>query len=208
MTRKAITSNRFARREPSRKQQPTVLIICEDSKSSLNYLEDAARYYRAYAKLEVVHVGSAPQTIVQAALQRARDFNEVYCVIDRDTHPRFEEALNAASAQPKINMVVSYPCFEFWLLLHFKRTRKPYAAKGNKSPADAVVSDLQKCGGMASYSKGDTADLFNLLLPRLDTNAYKNAALIWQAAIADSEHNPSTQIDQLLHRFNALGTIV
>ena len=205
MTRKAITSNRFARPEPSRKQQPTVLVICEDSKSSLEYLKAAARHFRAYAKLEVAHVGSAPQTIVAKALQRAKHFEEIYCVIDRDTHELFDQAINHAKAESKITMIVSYPCFEFWLLLHFKKTRKPYATTGNKSPADAVLVDLKKTDTLRQYTKGNALDLFSLLLPKLRV-AFTNAAWSNAAAFEENNPNPSTQIDTLLHRLDKLGS--
>jgi hypothetical protein len=64
----------------------------------------------------------------QQANQRARrerdsflDYDEVWCVFDVDEHPKLNEAGQLASARG-IELAVSNPCFELWLLIHFRES--------------------------------------------------------------------------------------
>jgi len=59
----ARKSSPFERKKSSLKQQPLVLIICEDTKSSLQYLKDAARHFRAIVEVEKIELLIAAETI-------------------------------------------------------------------------------------------------------------------------------------------------
>ncbi|MCX7256504.1 MAG: RloB family protein [Polaromonas sp.] len=212
MARKSGSSP-FERKKPSLKQQPLVLIICEDTKSSLQYLKDAARHFRAIVEIEkiekvsIINCGkNDPLNIVKEAIERQRSFDQVYCAIDRDTHEKFDEALVLAKAHKKISVIASYPCYEFWLLLHFKKTRKPYTGLGkNSSSGDLLGKDLRKCEGMESYEKGSSENLFEQLFDKLE-KARERAEQVMNEALSDGELNPSTQLHQLIQRFESLGT--
>ncbi|TAG34027.1 MAG: RloB domain-containing protein [Polaromonas sp.] len=85
----ARSASRFDRKKPSFRQQARVLVICEDTKSSLIYLQDAARYFRSYAQVEIAHCGkNDPLNIVKEAIERRRNCDKVYCAIDRDRQTR------------------------------------------------------------------------------------------------------------------------
>src|SRR4051812_3924114 len=119
----ASTINKFQRISRGFAPQPTVLVICEDSKSGKKYLEDATRHFRVNVSVEVSHCGHTdPLGIVADAVSRQRGFDKVFCVIDRDTHVNFPEAIAMANAHSKVTIIASYPCFEFWYLLHFGYT--------------------------------------------------------------------------------------
>ena len=74
-----------------------------------------------------------PRTLVERAKQRklAADadarrlgddnfaFDQAWCVPDIDDHPRLDEALVMARANG-IDLAVSNPSFELWLILHFR----------------------------------------------------------------------------------------
>lgn len=200
------TASSFARKESRLKAQARVLILCEDKKSSRQYLEDAARYFRAYADIKFAHCGKTdPKGIVQEAVKQKYKYDEVYCAIDRDSHENFNDAIRLAG-EKSIDVVVSYPCYEFWLLLHFRRTRKPYAATNRNSPCDSVINDLRKEDGMARYAKGDARDLFRSLIDKLDT-ARKHAKETLSAAIREAEDNPSTRIHELIDKFESWGQV-
>ncbi|MYE10378.1 MAG: RloB domain-containing protein [Gammaproteobacteria bacterium] len=47
----------------------------------------------------------------------AGDFDEVWCVFDRDQHPHIENAIDEARAVG-VEVAVSNPCVEVWLILH------------------------------------------------------------------------------------------
>lgn len=126
-------------------------------------------------------------------------FDAVYCVFDRDSHPRFEEASNMARGRG-FQLARSWPCFEFWLLLHFESTRAPYARKGSVSPCDACIHDLRKY--LPAYSKGDHAT-FDALWHRLE-NAIENGRKAAADAKATGESNPSTEVHELVARLRKL----
>lgn len=68
----------------------------------------------------------AAKDLKQAALKRAKQeedqnlaFDSVWCVFDVDNHPKLDEAKLMAGAND-IDLAISNPCFELWLLLHFR----------------------------------------------------------------------------------------
>jgi len=110
----------------------SVLIVCEGEKTEYFYF----RSFRAHENVrlisvDVVHTDSDPVSVVERAISRrgeaaeralkSRDANErideVWCVIDVDEHAGLEAALTLA-AKNRINIAVSNPCFELWILLH------------------------------------------------------------------------------------------
>lgn len=194
----------FQRKPPRLKPQPRTLILCEDSKSSLKYLTDAARELRAHAQVEIAHCGyTDPKGIVTEAIKRKREFDIVYCVIDRDTHAGFDEAITTALAYG-ITVIASYPCYEFWLLLHFKKSRAPYVGVGAVSAAQRVIRELRKQPDMAEYDKALDAPLFARLRDRLPT-AEHHASVTLAQAVADGEMNPSTRLHLLISALAILG---
>lgn len=200
----------FKRRGPRFQIQKIVLVVCEDAKSSKIYFEEASRHFRAYAQVEFVHPGKTdPLGVVTAGLQKSNKFDHVYCVIDRDSHhtPNFEEALVLGQKnKDKVTVLTSYPCFEFWLLLHFDYTRAPFMPAGGVSAADKVLQVLKQKPGMNAYAKGKVEGLFVQLLPQLDT-ARKNALKTIAEAYVVGEMNPSTPLHVLMERLEQLGKI-
>lgn len=188
-----------------------MLVLCEDSKSSKTYIEDASKHFRATAQVEIVHPGRTdPLGVVTAGVKRQAIFDAVYCVVDRDTHANWGQAINLARGHPKIKMIRSYPCFEFWLLLHFGYTRAGYVRAGALSAADQVVRDLRQKNGMQDYAKGSIKGLFGKLCG--DAEVMLNTA-IWhgdrtlQDAENDGNPNPSTEIQHLIRALRKLGTL-
>lgn len=192
------SKRRLLKREPYKR----VLIVCEGSKTEpLYFSEIRSRYRLSAANVAVVHEGSAPITVVKTALayqKRERDLGEKYddvvCVFDRDEHATFDGACALAKAK-KLKLVRSWPCFEFWLLLHFGYTRKPYARSGAVSPADECVGDLKE--HLPDYEKAQRG-LFQDLEDRL-----KDAKANAQRTIVDGRKtnnpNPSTEIHRLVN---------
>lgn len=199
----AATSN-FKRANPRFKPQPTVLVICEDSKSGKRYLQDATLHFRVNVTVEVTHCGHTdPIGIFNEAVSRQNKFDEIYCVIDRDAHPSFDNAIQSAKNTNKIKVIASYPCFEFWLLLHFGYTRKSYTAVGKLSAGDRLNQDLRAKLGMEDYDKGQARSPFNQLLDQFDT-ARSISKSVLDAALAESDPNPSTQLHELMDIFEQL----
>lgn len=200
-----LTEISFHRAKSRYKPQPTILVICEDTKSGLNYIKDARKHFRVDAKVEVSNCGRTdPMGIVEQALKRKTKFDRVYCMIDRDTHTNFDAAIALASQSSKVSIIDSHPCFEFWLLLHFKKSRRPYTTSGKNSPADNLIKDLRKIPSMEKYNKGDDQGLFDALLGDKLNLALKNAPLVLHDAISEQNLNPSTKIHLLINDFKEL----
>lgn len=188
-------------------QQPTVLVICEDSKSGKSYLTDAAVHFRAHAKVEIAHEGvTHPSGIVAQAIKKQKYYDKVFCTIDRDSHACFDKALEMAKPHKKITIIPSYPCFEYWLILHFCYSRKPYNSAGKLSAGDILSKDLKTKKGMENYIKGGAQGYFKKLLGVPFETARKNSPKALRDALSNNEMNPSTRIHELLDYFEELAT--
>lgn len=98
----ARSANSFARGESKYAPEKRVLVLCEDTKSGKQYLEEAAEYFRANLLVDIAHAGvTHPSGIVEHAIARQRKFDEVYCAIDRDSHACFDRALDIARPHKK-----------------------------------------------------------------------------------------------------------
>ena len=186
---------------------PIMLIVCEGSETEPIYFNAVAKRLRL-AAIEVRGArGSAPMTVVRDAvdsmIQRKTDANksasiapydEVWCVFDVDQHPKLKDAI-AFADKYQIEVALSNPCFEFWLLLHFERF-----AKTNQSRKQ-IRRELNR--HIPKYCK--SGDYSTLFLPGLEI-AVKNAADIWVAQwrtraptpLDTLEKNPSTLVHRLI----------
>ncbi|WP_431206772.1 RloB family protein [Burkholderia cepacia] len=179
-------------------------MICEDKKSGKRYIQDAAYHFRVDVMVEVAHVGKTdPKGIVEEAMRQLKKYDRVFCAIDRDTHETWDQALALAKTMDDIHVIGSFPCLEFWFILHFNKNRKPYAREGNKSPGECCVSDLKKCKEMGGYAKGGDGEVFKNLLPNLDV-ARANSLRVLREAEKDNEFNPSTRMHELIDFLEAL----
>ncbi|MHC8393073.1 RloB family protein [Pseudomonas sp. LB3P93] len=199
------TARLFDRKKSRFKPQPNVLILCEDSQSGKRYLEDAAFHFRANAQVEIAHCGvTHPSGIVERAIARQKIFDKVFCALDRDTHLCFDRAVDLAKPHPKIKVIASFPCFEFWLLLHFGYNRKPFAAAGGKSPGELVTKSLRGQPLMEGYEKGKNVSHFDLLKGEPFNTARTLAPRVLLDAVNSGEPNPSTEIHLLMNEFETL----
>lgn len=204
--RKAKAASDLGRRRAKRAPYEKVLIVCEGEKTEPNYFQNLKDHHGLNsANIEICgNCGSDPLSIVRFAKQRFQQekdagdpFDKVFCVFDKDSHANYEQALAALSkATPKgvYKAITSVPCFEYWLLLHFIPTNKPYAPLPGRSAADQVISELQSY--MPDYAKGQSG-IFTQLLGQLGrAKAYAIASL--KAASKDGTDNPSTHIHELV----------
>ncbi|MDO9420012.1 MAG: RloB family protein [Herminiimonas sp.] len=201
----ARNADSFKRIGQKFKPQPKVLLICEDLKSGKQYFEEARAHFRVDVEVEVLHCGRTdPKGIVEAALKRSKAYEQIFCIIDRDSHQNFDEALVLSESKENVNVIASYPCFEYWLLIHFGHICKPYSSVGNHSAADRLIADLRKHPGMAEYAKGNIRNLFSSFLGEPFNQARKTSPIILKAAIENGEMNPSTGIHEVFDAFEAL----
>lgn len=113
----------------------TVVVVCEGTTTEPQYIEALAaepevRHVAAVdLRLEAADEGEVPLTLVRRAIaieRRAKkeggEVDEIWCVFDVEwprNHPNLREAMTLAESNG-IHLAVSNPCFEIWLILHFK----------------------------------------------------------------------------------------
>lgn len=210
--RKAKVASSLERRKARRASYEKVLIVCEGEKTEPNYFDDLILFYGLNtANVEVDgSCGSSPRSVFQRALdlwQAEKDkgdpFDRVYCVFDKDSHETYEETLrNISEYDPKgiFRAVVSVPCFEYWLLLHYQYTTRPFAGNGKLSVAGEVLKELEKV--RPNYAKGDKG-IFTELSSQLEF-AKSNAERSLVCAEGNHTDNPTTHIHELVSYLQGL----
>lgn len=204
--RKAKNAASLARRKARREPYKKVLIVSEGEKTEPNYFNDLKDYYGLNsANVEICgECGSDPLSIVEHAKQRYREgrdagdpFDYVFCVFDKDAHVNYQTAIDQIErATPKNTFcnIISVPCFEYWLLLHYVYTTRPYEALPGNSSCGQLIEDLKDY--MPDYEKGNNG-LFTSLIGQLDF-AKSNAIRSLQAAHENHTDNPKTNIHELV----------
>ncbi len=204
--RKARRAKDLARRKSSRAPYDRVLIVCEGSKTEPNYLRELIDCLKlSSANVEVDgDSGSSPISVVQHAKRRYCEeqakgdaFDRVFCVFDKDTHTTYVEAIRTLSElRPRdvFRSIPSVPCFEYWLLLHFTYSTKPYNPSGGKSACDCVIAELRNY--MHDYSKGDKG-IFKQVMGQTD-QAVANSRRASKAAKRAGTDNPTTKMHELV----------
>ncbi|MBV1929528.1 MAG: RloB family protein [Gammaproteobacteria bacterium] len=204
--RKAKAAGSLERRKSKRSSYDKVLIVCEGEKTEPNYFNELIQFYELNTANVAIDgiCGSSPKSVFNRAIdlwqkedQKGDPFDRVYCVFDKDSHETYEATISRVSAQKPIDVfyaAVSIPCFEYWLLLHFKYTTKPYAETGTSSIGNEVLKELK--GMIPEYAKGSN-EIFSSLYPQLEL-AKKNAERSLQCANDNHTDNPSTRVHELI----------
>lgn len=158
------------RRAAVRQPYERLLIVCEGEKTEPLYLREIQQAYRlATAHVHVLHspIGTEPAQVLEYALMvfkegdrtrgiRAKEFDRIVVVFDRDDHRTYHTALAQAAAQNRklkndngmptpLDVVATVPCFELWLLLHFEDVNAPLHR-------DAAIEQLRT--HLPRYEKG------------------------------------------------------
>ena len=124
--------------------------------------------------------------------QADRDFDEVWCIFDTDEHKNLPHALNDA-IQSRINVAVSNPCFELWLVLHVREQTRHIDRK--------EVQDLSEELGLTD-GKNIPKTAWNTLVEAFDDAKRRARALDERHSGNDSppRSNPSTDVWRLVDR--------
>lgn len=203
----------FKRKKQNRIPGKKILIITEGEKTEINYFKGFINDLNLTG-IELRHENPTPDKVVETALclyergeKKGSQYTAVYCVMDRDIHPTFKEALETIKdRQAKgiaIYAVVSIPSFEYWFLLHFQYSTKAYEATVKCSAGDLVVRDLNKLMKKkigSEYKKEDTA-IYDKLKPYL-LEAEKRAESIERHDIDAKSYNPYTNVYKLTKCFS------
>jgi hypothetical protein len=201
-----VKARRLERRKPVRIPSKTILIVCEDSKSSPDYfvrLRNELKIKSVTVEICGKECGSAPISVVNYAIERKQEvetssirdkYDEIFCVIDIDEH-QTDQAIQKARDND-LSMIISNPCFEYWYILHFRKT-------GKSCPRHKLCSELNnelKQRGCKAYNKSG-CDFFDQIYPLTET-AIKNAKDILRSQYHNESDlrkcDPSTHVYKIV----------
>jgi hypothetical protein len=194
--------------KPKRTRDRLLVVVDaeETEKQYLEHFNDKTRYPTT-PHVKVHPKGDCdPLKIVKYAHERfTDDFTEAWCVFDQDDYLQggvFDRAVKEARKRTNprrepINLAVSVPCFELWLLLHHRDWPHDMPlSQGEVYPKLKAV--------LPHYKKNDVARRMEPdYLPGLPEAIRRSEAL-------DERHgrihqNPSTGMAELIRRLSGLG---
>jgi len=194
MSNRRDRERRPGRRKSFRDPMPVVLIVCEGEKTEPQYLEGFKRACRnPRVNIKTVSRRATPLGLVDEAV-KLRDravvdeapYDSVWCVFDVDDHPSLPRAKNQAQVND-VELAISNPCFELWLLLHFQEHPGMQDRKRVQAMLRKHVPQYEKAVDYASYAASH---------PEADRRAER----LEQAADKAGEpgRNPSTGVYRLI----------
>ncbi len=202
--RSEVKGRSLGRPKPFRTSGKTVLIVCEDEKSSPDYFERFRKELRLSDRTIDVRgkeCGSDPMSVVNYAKEKKKSvknsttldgYDYIFCVVDVDEHTNLGDAIQT-TRDNELDIIISNPCFEYWYILHFEKTGSSYNSrpKLNKRLSDHLRYKYEKSG----------CDFFEVVYPKTKT-AIKNSKNIlrsqWQYEDDPKKRNPSTHVHQVV----------
>ncbi len=129
---------RKTRKTNLRSPKKLIILICEGSKTEINYFQSIfnsnsqnLRFYslKCYQPQDYSPLGIVNQCIFEidnAKINKIKksDFS-VWAIFDRDNHSGLEMSFQKAKSK-NIKIIYSSICFEYWILLHYSRTTRPF----------------------------------------------------------------------------------
>ena len=194
---------RFQRKLAPKK---VILIVCEGEKTEKNYFNRLKNFLKLTSvSIEILPSSHpTPMQVINYAGQKAKkvsEYDEIYCVIDRDTHKDFDKALSKVQSiklkNTILKAIVSDPCFEFWILCHFTATTQHF---GGNSPCLQVQKHKDFKKNLPHYSKD--YDFRDIITSHLLT-AIKNSKAVNKANLS-TKQSTYTQVVELVERLQGL----
>jgi len=204
---------KYGRQAGTKETLERVLIVSEGTKTEPMYFEKLVEYLKLVTTdIEVTEAkDSCPQKVVQYAIKLYEEskntkyaYDLVFCVIDKDSHAHYEDALlDANEYTPKniLNIINSVPCFEVWLLFHYTYTSRPYSKTMKNSICKALIkSELKKY--LPNYEKNilnlNNDELAHIFKDDTIQIAIKRAEQLMEHCKTCVTDNPSTKMHELV----------
>jgi hypothetical protein len=191
----------FSRAKATRLPYKRFLIVCEGEKSEPDYIQGVKGLCREKL-ISIEIIGGAGQTkkVIERAVQlkseaiieakRNKDnfekFDSIWCVIDVDNHDLLTEALIQARDN-KIEVSLSNPCYEVWVVLHHRDHRK------------SVDRSVLQSECKNHYGLKDKHVAFEVLWPAYSVARERARQLrAWQKDMGRFQGDPWTDFDLLV----------
>ncbi|EGJ72033.1 hypothetical protein Bcop_1845 [Bacteroides coprosuis DSM 18011] len=170
MKRKSRKLFDLKRREPSREEYPSILIVSEGENTEPSYFR---QFRLTTAEVIPLGIGYNTMSLVNKAIElrdkkvgTSHEYNQVWCVFDKDDYS--DDQYNSAifkATQNDVKVAYSNQSFEYWLLLHLKDHQGGALHRDNyNKEINNLLPQNVKYDGKGS--KLVSADLFKHLLSK------------------------------------------
>lgn len=194
---------RWGRRAATKDVSPRILILCEGAKTEVRYFNAMKRDIQM-TSLTIRHCNGI-SSVISSIDKKTKEFNEIWCVVDHDERHEDVKLLNERirkirrqqrrrSELDRIEAIISVPCFEYWLLIHFEYITRAYRGLPGKSACKQVTEQLKK--HLPDYDKADPR-IYETCCERMET-------AIDRAKKRREPTQSSTDVWKLIERFRTM----
>ncbi len=183
------------RKKQNRKLLDNILILCEGEKTEPHYFNAIKCRYKL-SNVEIKGLGCNTDKITEFAINRRKDYSQIWCVFDRDSFKahHFNRAFQMIKKYKNIHIVYSNEAFELWYLLHFHYfntgiSREQY---------------IEKLSLLLGYKyKKNSLEMYDIIKDK-EEYAIKNAKKLIASYETDcpEKNNPSTTVYKLVEELN------
>lgn len=187
-----------------------ILILCEDSTSSLLYFksfkkDDEFKRHLTAVEIEVIHPQDySPKGLLEEAKIRKKKakkelnpYDEIWLVFDRDGHKKIPDTFKEAK-DSSIKIAFSNKCYEYWVLLHFEYTSKSF------SKCADIISHISK-NHIVGYEKNK--NIFDILKPKMKTAIEYSGRRLEQVK-SENDSNNYIEIDSVTNIHELVTSII
>lgn len=194
----------YKRRRVTREPRETILIVCHGKTEKMYFEVIKNELGLSTFEVKVIDQGATAITLVKEAidirdLRRQdsvyADFDEIWCVTDVEV-PKKDTSLEAAmtlAENENILLALSNPCFEFWYILHYKKSAPGFSFNRQ------AKEELKKY--FPSYTKSED-DICHDVYPKIGD------AIKWAQELENEQgwtsdlrkHNPSTHVYKVVEK--------
>jgi hypothetical protein len=181
-------------------------IVCEGEATEYNYFNhyiDDCNICDKLVDVRVIETGKNTGKELIGFLKEIRQASsdELWAVFDRNGYTKHPEAFNKAKAN-KIRIAFSSISFEYWILLHFEYTTRPFIKD------DEIIRHL-RARGYIDYDKSDKRIYKKVKdnIPKAVFGAKRVRKYQHEANPGSKiyEMNPYTNVDELLESIDKVG---
>lgn len=179
--RKNTWKSRFAKRPiGTRSPRRVAIVVCDDTKTAVNYFEELKRQVKDHVTVHVVAAkshGMSAQQVVELARDRMNEEfsgdgkvegDRVWALIDLEAEPAKREAANQCKQNGKtkgdVEVILSDPCYEVWTLLHFINTGQHFEHCGKvNARLETEWNKVAAIDGWKKFAKKGQIDVRHLM---------------------------------------------
>ncbi|NJL31658.1 MAG: RloB domain-containing protein [Phycisphaerales bacterium] len=145
-------NQRYAqRRYNTRSVLPVVTIVCDDTEAAVAYFNVIKREVKESVTINILPAprdGADPSTVYEYAekqrknLSPAEKGDSIWILLDTEVeqHRQNQARFIKNNSKPNVQVLLSQPCFEIWILCHLTNTGKHFDS------CDAVMNELKNTG--------------------------------------------------------------